>query len=135
MVRKARCVSKKIDFQVAVLYICRIINTIYVILNIFSLKESDRLCIVVELRMYTIIQIWVLRVKDFILQFLVDILPLGFGSVDRRIRIQEAQILRIYRIWILNNVKYKKKITKFDFRFLMSKCQKKKFGAEIGHYL
>ena len=81
-----------------------------VILNIFSLKGSDRLCIVVELRMYTIIQIWVLRVKDFILQFLVDILPLGFGSVDRRIRIQEAQILRIYWIWILNNVKYKKKL-------------------------
>ena len=30
-------------------------------------------------------QIWVLRVKFFFLQFLVDILPLGSGSVDLHI--------------------------------------------------
>ena len=42
---------------------------------------------------------WFLGVRKVFLQFLVDILPLGSGSVDLHIffwiRIQEAQILRI----------------------------------------
>ena len=33
--------------------------------------------------LFSIVQIWILRVK-FFLQFLVDILPLGSGSVDPR---------------------------------------------------
>ena len=35
--------------------------------------------------LFSIVQIWVLRVKFFFLQFLVDILPLGSGSVDPHI--------------------------------------------------
>ena len=31
------------------------------------------------------VQIWVFRVKFFLLQFLFDILPLGIGSVDTHI--------------------------------------------------
>ena len=34
--------------------------------------------------LFSIVQIWILRVKIF-LQFLVDILPLGSGSVDPHI--------------------------------------------------
>ena len=37
------------------------------------------------LSLFSIVQIWVLRVKIFFLQFLVDILPLGSGSVDPNI--------------------------------------------------
>ena len=32
--------------------------------------------------LFSIVQIWVLRVIFFFLQFMVDILPLGSGSVD-----------------------------------------------------
>ena len=56
--------------------------------------------------LFFIVQIWILRLKKkHFLQFLVDILPLGFGSVDLhilriRIWIQEAIILWIQRIRI-----------------------------------
>ena len=35
--------------------------------------------------LFSIVQIWVLRVKCFFLQFLVDYFPLGSGSVDPHI--------------------------------------------------
>ena len=35
--------------------------------------------------LFPIVQIWVLRLNFFFLQFLVDILPLGSGSVDPHI--------------------------------------------------
>ena len=35
--------------------------------------------------LFSIVQIWVLRVNFFFLQFMVDILPLGSGSVDPHI--------------------------------------------------
>ena len=33
-------------------------------------------------KLFSKVQIWVLRVKTFFLQFLFEILPLGIGSVD-----------------------------------------------------
>ena len=38
-----------------------------------------------KISLLSIVQIWVLRVKFFFLQFLVDILSLGSGSVDTHI--------------------------------------------------
>ena len=35
--------------------------------------------------LFSKVQIWVLRLKNFYLQFLVNILPLGSGSVDPHI--------------------------------------------------
>ena len=35
--------------------------------------------------LFSIVQIWVLRVNKLFLQFLVDIFPLGYGSVDPHI--------------------------------------------------
>ena len=35
--------------------------------------------------LFSIVQIWVLKVNFFLLQFLVDIFPLGSGSVDPHI--------------------------------------------------
>ena len=35
--------------------------------------------------LFSIVQVWVLRLNFFLLQFLVDILPLGSGSVDPHI--------------------------------------------------
>ena len=47
-------------------------------LNLSETKKSYNLS-------FSKVQIWVLRVKSFFLQFLVDILPLGSGSVDLHI--------------------------------------------------
>jgi hypothetical protein len=47
-------------------------------MNLSETKKSYNLS-------FSKVQIWVLRVKSFFLQFLVDILPLGSGSVDLHI--------------------------------------------------
>ena len=44
--------------------------------------RNQKICII---SLFSIVQIWVLRVKFFFLQFLVDILPFGSGSVNPHI--------------------------------------------------
>ena len=50
-----------------------------------KLNEPFRNQEVFIISFFSIVQIWVLRVKSFLLQFLVDIFPLGSGSVDPHI--------------------------------------------------
>ena len=54
-------------------------------------------------KFFSIVQIWVLRVnKFFFLQFLVDILPLGSGSVDPDILADPDPGSKILRIRIIS---------------------------------
>ena len=50
-----------------------------------KLNEPFRNQKIFILSLFSIVQIWGLRVKFVFLQFLVDILPLGSGSVDPHI--------------------------------------------------
>ena len=50
-----------------------------------KLDEPFRNQEIYMISLFSIVQIWVLRVRILLLQFLVDILPLGSGSVNPHI--------------------------------------------------
>ena len=90
--------------------------------------------------LFSIVQIWVLRLKFFFLQFLVDIFPLGSGSVDPHIFAdpdQGSQNLadptdpdpkHCFYLWKDQQISfvYSLKNYKFQFWLIKSKVQQKK---------